>query len=197
MTETLTTAGPARWAFAYVAGEYKWSYFPWFPWLAYPLLGFAGHQCRVGFSPPSPLGGLKPTLLPSIAIACAVGAAMTWKFAVAVCHDLPRYYHHDLWFFLWVCAFLVAWIGLHRLGERWFGTAVPLLWLKALGRNVTYCYVIQWLLIGNIATQLFQSQTAVQWGLWVATIVTATTVLMWLLVFARHQFAAWWRVLPP
>ena len=64
-------------------------------------------------------------LAAGFAIACGAGAAMTGRFALAVCNDLPRYYHHDLWFFLWVCAFLVAWVGLHGLSERWLGRAAP------------------------------------------------------------------------
>jgi uncharacterized membrane protein len=191
MTRFLTTTGAARWGFAYVAGIYEWSYFPCFPWLAYPLLGFAWHQGRVGFSLFERSGGLEPTLqrlvAAGIAIACAVGTAMTCEFALTVCNDLPRYYHHDLWFFLWVCAFLVAWIGLHRLCERWFGTAGPLRWLKDLGRNVTLCYVIQWLLIGNVATALYKSETLLHWALWVVVILTATTLLTRLLVIARRK----------
>jgi hypothetical protein len=100
-------------------------------------------------------------------------------------------------FFLWVSEFLVVWIGLHRLCEEHFGAAAPLRWLKYLGRNVTLCYVIQWLLIGNIATTLYRSQTLASWGLWVVAIVTATTLLARLLVFAGREFVALWDALPP
>ena len=51
MTRILTTTDAARWAFACVAGDYAWSYFPWFPWLAYPLLGFAWHQGQAWIAP--------------------------------------------------------------------------------------------------------------------------------------------------
>ena len=57
MTRTLATTGTSRWVLAYVAGDSWWSYFPWFPWLAYPLLGFAWHgaaenaRCGTGVQP--------------------------------------------------------------------------------------------------------------------------------------------------
>ncbi len=65
-------------------------------------------------------------------------------------------------------------------------------WLKYLGRNVTLCYVIQWLLIGNIATALYKSETFLHWGLWVVVIVTTTTLLVRLLLFGRREFVSGW-----
>ena len=117
---------------------------------------------------------------------------MTREFAVAVCNDLPRYYHHDLRLFLWICGFLVVWIELSRLCETCFGAAAPLQWLKFLGRNVTLCYAIQWLLIGNIATALYKSETLVHWGLWVVAIATTTTLLARLSLFAHGEIAGRW-----
>ena len=197
-----------RWAFAYMAGNYDWSYFPWFPWLTYPLLGFAAHQGLCGATVSAAprrrdacttgvMAGCWRIVAVAVAIACAVGTAMTWEFAVAVCHDLPRYYHHDLRFFLWVCAFLVVWIGVHCLCERHFGRTAPVRWLKDLGRHVTLCYVIQWLLIGNIATELYRSETLLHWGLWVLVILTATTLLARLFIFARRELSPLWDAVVP
>ena len=166
-TTALTTASPARWAFAFVGGAYEWSYFPWFPWLAYPLLGFAWRQLQ----PRIPAGAQRWT-----AVACAAVAAATGSYAVAVSHDLPRYYHHDPRFFLWTCAFLAAWASLHQACAARCGNAAPVRWLTGIGRNVTACYVLQWLLIGNIATSLFRSESLLHWGLWVIAIVTATSL---------------------
>jgi hypothetical protein len=187
MTRILTTDGAARYGFAYVAGEYWWSYFPWFPWMAYPLIGFAWRVGQVANLPRMRQIGNLPhnnwrLVEAGIATACAVGTALTWRYGLAVSNDLSRYYHHDVSYFLWVCAFLFVWIGVHRLGECWFGETAPLRWLKELGRNVTLCYLIQWLLIGNIATALFQSESILHWGLWVVVIVTITTLLARLFV---------------
>ena len=190
MTRIFTTSGNARWVFAYVAGDYDWSYFPLFPWLAYPLLGFAWYHTPARLAAASDRGvaaGSWRRLAATIVILAAIRAAMTWEYAVAVCNDLPRYYHHDFEFFRWVCAFLVAWIGLHRLCEKWFGATTPLRWLKKLGRNVTLCYVIQWLLMGNIATTLYKSETLLHWSLWVVVMLTATTLLTRWIVSIRGK----------
>ena len=177
VTETLTTDKGSRWLLAFIAGYYDWSYFPWFPWLAYPLLGFAwcGWWQGIGLA----RNGLAVSrrAQAGTAIALAAVAGISWKYAVDICNNLPRYYHHDVWFFLWGCAFLAAWIVVHRLAEASFGSSLPLRWLKELGRNVTLCYAIQWLLIGNIATALYRRETLLQWGLWVMVVVTATTFL--------------------
>ena len=51
---------------------------------------------------------------------------------------------------------------------------------------MTLCYALQWLLIGNIATAVFQAETLLHWALWVVTIVTATTLLERLVIFVRR-----------
>ena len=179
VTTALTTTTAARWGLAYVGGAYAWSYFPWFPWFAYPLLGFASYGVHshsllvVGDS-----GATRGRRIAGLVmlIACAAVVTGAGNFALAVCHELPRYYHHDWRFFGWTCAFLVVWVGLHRAAEAWWGNASPLRWLKGLGRNVTVCYAVQWLIIGNLATALYKTQSLLHWGLWVVTVVTATSL---------------------
>jgi uncharacterized membrane protein len=192
VTSALTTKSPACWAMAYVGGNYWWSYFPWFPWLAYPLLGLAWHEAEARMRGASGDASLMHRWrLPAgaLLVACAVTTGATWRYAVAVCSDLPRYYHHDLRFLLWTVAFLAVWFCLHGLCEWWWGNTPPLLWLKALGRNVTLCYILQWLLIGNIATALYKSESLLHWGLWVVVMVTATSLLSSLLR-SRNPFRA-------
>ncbi len=180
VTTALTTTAGARWVLAYVGGAYEWSYFPWFPWLAYPLLGFASYGVRshillaVGDA-----GATRRWRIAGLVVLIASAAVVTGagSFAVAVSHELPRYYHHDLRFFGWTCAFLVVWVGLHRAAETWWGNTSPLRWLKGLGRNVTVCYVVQWLIIGNLATALYKTESLLHWGLWVVAVVTATSLV--------------------
>jgi hypothetical protein len=186
VTSALTTKSPTHWAMAYVGGNYWWSYFPWFPWLAYPLLGVAYYQAESRMRDNSSASGrMRRWRLPvgALVVACAVATSATWHYAVASCSELPRYYHHDPAFFTWTCAFLTVWFWLHRWCEQWWGKTPSLLWLKGLGRNVTLCYVLQWLLIGNIATALYKSESLLHWSLWVVVMLTATSLLSALL---RH-----------
>jgi surface polysaccharide O-acyltransferase-like enzyme len=53
-----------------------------------------------------------------------------------------------------------------------------LIWL---GRNITSFYVIQWLIIGNIATEIFQTQPINSFLPWFAGIFATTALLTWLL----------------
>jgi ascorbate-specific PTS system EIIC-type component UlaA len=185
VTTSLTTDSGARWVLAYVGGEYWWSYFPWFPWLAYPLLGFACYQVGSQTLPASRDGAVARRWRMAglgVLVAYAVGVAATAPFAVAMCYKLPRYYHHDVRFFGWTCAFLAVWVSLHRAGENWWGNTSALRWLKALGRNVTLCYVVQWLIIGNVATALYKTESLLHWALWVVAVVTVTSV-----VACRHR----------
>ena len=104
VTAALTTTAGARWILAYVGGAYEWSYFPWFPWLAYPLLGFAYYGVHLRI--PLEVGDSGATRAWKIAglallIVCAAVVTGTGSFAVAVCHELARYYHHDVRFFGW------------------------------------------------------------------------------------------------
>ena len=218
VAKALATESGLRWALAYVGGGYEWSYFPWFPWLAYPLLGFACRQLRCQL--PAALGESggpsvadgrhgqprSPDTLagdgatdgqecpadrgsdgcPSrrwriaawgILFMCFSGVAATGSYAVAVCHDLPRYYHHGIQFFGWICAFAVVWVGLHHACESRWGDRPAVRWLKGLGRNVTLCYVVQWLIIGNVATACYKTESFLHWSLWVVAVVTATSLI--------------------
>jgi len=53
--------------------------------------------------------------------------------------------------------------------------------LQWLGKNITLFYVIQWLLIGNIATAIYQTQSINRYIFWFAGIFSATVFLTRLL----------------
>jgi hypothetical protein len=204
MTAKLITMSGTPFALAYVAGNYFWSYFPWFPWMAYPLVGFAwrGMVEWAGLGSPTPWGRLpichaegrlatcptsgtgETSVAPAVstlwlwagAIACGVVAAATWRFGATVATDLPRYYHHGLGFFLWTCAFLAAWVAVHAAWQAKWGNSAVATWLEALGRNVTLCYVVQWLIVGNLATALYKGEPLPACGLAIVAVVSVTSL---------------------
>jgi hypothetical protein len=51
-------------------------------------------------------------------------------------------------------------------------------YINWLGRHVTSAYVFQWLLIGNIATAIYKSQTLPQTLLWYLIILALTSTLI-------------------
>lgn len=162
-----------KWPLAYIASRSSWSYFPIFPWLAYPLLGVAAFHLRTRLVVSRwhlalAWGMILPILL------------MTREFALTISHDLPRYYHHGGDLFLWNVAFLVLWALLHRaIASASVGVVWSVRGWAWLGQNVTACYVVQWLLIGNIATAIYKTESLLHAGLWFITLGVLTSVLVY------------------
>ncbi|TXT37522.1 MAG: Uncharacterized protein FD135_3515 [Comamonadaceae bacterium] len=153
-----------QWLAAFVGLPAPWSFFPLFPWLAYPLLGVAAFygRSRLHLSPP----WRKPLLA-----AVLLGLLLTGPFAVATSHQLSAYYHHDLRFFLWASLLALCWaLLLPRLGLPQRVTT----WLAWWGQHVTACYVLQWLLIGNLATAIYKTQSLGACLLWFVALVLLT-----------------------
>jgi len=166
-SEVLTTYIQSPWLTAYIASRASWSYFPLFPWLAYVLLGVTAFHVRERLS--LSRRGAVLTLATSVPILLATGG-----FAFEASNDLPAFYHHGIELFLWNVVFIAAWVLLHRALAS-FGAAMSgLAWL---GRHVTACYVIQWLLIGNIATAIYKTESLLHCALWLVTLVVVTIIL--------------------
>jgi len=90
------------------------------------------------------------------------------------------YYHHGILFFIWNVFF----IGIYALAlnelEKISGDQVPLRLLKWAGSNVTVVYIIQWIIIGNIATEIHQTQGFFQYLFWVFSVTAISLLLTWL-----------------
>jgi hypothetical protein len=181
--DVLTVQDARQWPYAYIAGDYWWSYFPLFPWLAYPFLGVSfrlwKEQTSVGGSPRQIGGRPWPTRLLSGALLALV-LTITLPRVIATCHDLPKYYHHGAWLFLWLCVFLLVWIRLFQLADRQIGRFWLFKWLNWMGRHVTVLYVLQWLIIGNIATAVYKTQSVARCILWAGLVLSAASFLAWI-----------------
>jgi len=190
--DALTAQDARKWVYACVAGEYWWSYFPLFPWLAYPLLGAS---VRLWKEQPihdntvwRTAGRSRSTNVVSWVLLGLV-LTLTVPRVIAITHDLPRYYHHDGWPFLWFCVFLLLWVRLFHLADRHLGRFWPARWLKWMGRHITVLYVLQWLIIGNTATAIYKTQGMAGCMAWGASVLGAANLLawMWLELSARRE----------
>ena len=188
--EALTVQDARRWLYAYVAGRYWWSYFPLFPWLAYPLLGVCVRLWKEQSAPDEPkqppgASSWKTRLLRWGPLGLAL--AITVPQAAAITHGLVEYYHHDGRFFLWLCVFLALWASAFGFVEQHWGNRWLLRWLKWMGLHVTLLYVLHWLIIGNTATAIYKTQSLASCGLWTVLVLVATNVLAyaWVAVFGR------------
>ncbi|MEI7724478.1 MAG: heparan-alpha-glucosaminide N-acetyltransferase domain-containing protein [Bacteroidota bacterium] len=164
----------SKYAIAFFGGTLEWSYFPVFPWIAYVLTGYAFHLF------------LKQTLWASkidiqqhfvYFIPLWIGVLVTLPYAATITHNLDGpygYYHHGILFFGWVLLFMISYLALVKLVEISYGDQRMVRIIKWIGRQVTSLYVIQWLIIGNLATWLYQSQDLFQLVAWFVGITLAT-----------------------
>jgi uncharacterized membrane protein len=156
-------------------GDQWWSYFPLFPWLAYPLLGVVLGTSRTIFDAITSLNSRIQIIL--LLVLCSV-LPFTAPFAVQSITELPLYYHHGVLLLLWILGFLAIWLFVFSKLEATWGNSRISRYLKWLGKNVTAAYVFQWLIIGNLATELYRSQSLAQVLVWFVTILFATSLLV-------------------
>ena len=139
---------------AFFYGSVRWSYFPLFPWVAYPLCGLFFYE----FSSRMELAFLQDVKAwVIILISGIIFLAISLPYALKISATLPAYYHHGLLFFLWTIAFIGLYVFLvNEINKRMSGQ-VMIRYLKWLGKNVTLLYVMQWILIGNMATNIYKT----------------------------------------
>ena len=162
--------------YPFIGGNWSWSYFPLFPWLIYPLAGFAIYHFEQDiFSFIKSNKIVTATLLVVITILVAVFAKQGFETTV----NLPAYYHHTFWFSLWVFGVVILWSLLLRLLVKKYPQIWPVNGLMWLGKNITVFYIFQWLIIGNIATAIYQTQTLKSFPFWFAGIFGITVLITW------------------
>ena len=166
----------------------EWSYFPLFPWFAYILLGFSLKL----FNDKIPLCSKFTSghcLVFSIPL--LIFSVFTIKYAFAITHNLhgeDGYYHHDILFFGWMIIFISAYIMLVFLIEEYFGKQPIARFLKWTGKNVTTIYIIQWIIIGNIAAEIFQTQNLFEILLWFIGITIISCLLTFSFIKIKNNY---------
>jgi uncharacterized membrane protein len=165
---------------AFIYGSTEWSYFPLFPWLAYPLSGVVLYQLQQKFD-------FKFFYLPKTKLLFGsvflLFLIFTIKYAIDVSSNLQLYYHHGLLFFIWVILFCLFYaLLIHELNIH-IGESIVFKYLKWLGKHVTLTYVIQWIIIGNIATEIYKTvSNPVYLAAWFLGIVFVTNGLTYLVI---------------
>ncbi len=138
----------------FIYGNAQWSYFPMFPWLAYPLAGFILYQLQ-------PKLNIQLLINNNLVIPLIVGVFIffffTFNYAINIASDLPKYYHHDLLFVCWLLIFTLGYgLVMFKINEKFKETN----FCKAtnwIGQNVTIIYIVQWIIIGNKTTEIYQT----------------------------------------
>lgn len=168
----------------FIAGAYSWSYFPLFPWLAYPLAGFifAQYQEKIKrfFT--------KQKVVSIILIAIiAMLVLLFYKQGINTTINLPAYYHHSFGYAYWALGLTLVWMLLLQFFLKLFPGTMGGNFFCWIGQNITLFYVIQWLIIGNIATAIYQTQSIEQFWYWFAVVFTISVVLTFFIEKSRFN----------
>jgi len=169
---------------AFFKGNAHWSYFPVFPWVAYPVAGYVFHILEEKYEVYN--FSRKGLIYIASSLLFVVVATFSWGFSITA--DFYDYHHHSLVYFIWVLMLVCCWVILIRLMVQNKEQKSLPRYLQWVGRHLTNFYVFQWLLIGNIGTAIYKTQTAPAIMVWFAAIVATTS----LLVYAWRRIKAAW-----
>ncbi|MBI5471253.1 MAG: DUF1624 domain-containing protein [Ignavibacteriae bacterium] len=164
-----------RYVAAFIWSEDWWSYFPLVPWLSYSLFGVAFAKATAVHSRFSAMDQKVRILLIFTIVSLLIA---TSSFAINTITNLPLYYHHGILLMLWISGFLFVWLMTVIWLNRLFDASAVGKYLQWLGRNVTSAYVIQWLIIGNMATILYRTQALGQAALWFVSVILSMSLLI-------------------
>lgn len=172
--------GNEAYVLAFVWGNYEWSYFPLFPWMAYVLLGYA---LRLFVNLTSWAKQANLMKFTYILIPFLLFSIFTLPWASSITSNLKGesgYYHHGILFFMWTAIFMISYVPAMMLVEKNIPEQSLSRIIKWMGKRVTVLYVIQWLIIGNVATWLYQSQNLLQAAAWFLAVSLVSCGLAWI-----------------
>jgi uncharacterized membrane protein len=162
----------------FIGGAYSWSYFPLFPWLAYPLFGYFFFYAETGIQQLIS----KNKILTISAVVTVVAVIFYFsRMGFSTTINLSAYYHHTLKYGIWALGLLIIWTGIFYLIVTQFQVSPIEKFLAWMGKNITLIYVVQWLIIGNLATAIYQTQPLSRFPLWFGGILLVTLAISWLL----------------
>jgi len=166
---------------AFLWGKQFWSYFPIFPWIAYPILGYAFSLFENNYLQMKK----NKEWIGFVTVISGICLVLSSPYALKITYSMNLFYHHDLLFFIWTSLFLITWCSLIFLLTRIWGENILFKYFNWLGKNVTSFYVFQWLIIGNLATLFYKN----------LTIFETFPLLVTIMFFSNWLVLIWKRIL--
>lgn len=163
----------SKYVLSFIYGCSEWSYFPLFPWLFYPLLGFSFklfYEKKQAFIS-------NQILITVVVLFFTAYLFITFRSSFREVIELGDYYHHGISLALWNTAFIVIWSFILNKVESYFGKNLVFVYIKWIGKNVTPVYVFQWLIIGNFAVIFYDSQNELQFFVWLIGVLLTSSLL--------------------
>lgn len=174
----------ATYLMSFVHSDASWSYFPLIPWAIYPLAGFA--FARLQLKQTRFLTGERDAWI--LLIAGSLISALFFDTGWDAATNLTKWYHHGPEVVLWNMVFVATLSVAAMLFVKAYEGSRTVSFLSWSGRNVTAFYVIQWLMIGNMATLIYQTQYLLQLLMWFVVVSMTSAVLVWLWNWTKQQF---------
>ncbi len=162
-----------RYVQAYFWGYFSWSYFPFFPWFSYVLMGYVFYLIYERFSR---FFTNKFQVIAGLILLVLIVSTFAYGFRVATL--LEVYYHHSALFVAWTAAFLLLWTLALSALNKLAGKTAAMKYLRWAGKNVTTFYVVQWLIIGNVATAIYRTEAGWTLPLWCIGVVGVSSMLI-------------------
>jgi len=163
-----------RYLFSFIIGGTSWSYFPLVPWFSYPLAGFGLKLLNDKYNLFEKVNKKTTWLILLIFLLILI---FTFNFGFKNSTILMNYYHHNLLFYAWTLIFIVLWSYTWFYFNNKFEENKVFRLLQFSGRNVTKMYVIQWLIIGNIGTEIYKSISLTAYAAWFFVVLLITVLL--------------------
>lgn len=187
-----------QYVLSFFYGCSKWSYFPLFPWLAYPLSGIAFYHIQkqyglndinksisVIFKKPEAQRFFKQMM----GVVFFLFLLLTGRYAISVASNLPLYYHHEFVFTVWTLLFLTLYAFNMNEINQLIGKFILLKYIKWLGKNVTIIYILQWILIGNTATAIYKTVTSPLYlVMYFFAVLLIASGMSYLLIWLKERF---------
>lgn len=174
ITSWLDQINQDNYLLAMIGTHAEWSYFPIFPWLAYPLFGYSAFGLFKKFSVQKLSTSIKVIILLALMILGSLGFFYNWNDLI----NLTEFYHHGINVSIWGVSFTLALAILvsllPQLNKGGFSA-----WIQFAGKKLTRFYVVQWLIIGNLATFFYQKLDL--WAYFVGFLVVSalTTIIVY------------------
>ena len=163
---------------AVITGPRAWSYFPLFPWLAYVLTGMGFRMITTRSERIRDFTDDSRILFIVIPLALVLILTLPWASSVTShLYEKGGYYHHGIRFYGWATGFMIIYLLVVRQVEQSSRDHAFTRLLEWTGKHVTVVYVIQWLLIGNLATYFYQTLGLLGCMFWFAAIAVATGLI--------------------
>lgn len=169
-----------KYVWAYFYSDVWWSYFPLIPWVAYVIVGYVFKLLESKLDIKSKRKTFRLLIVSFIYVSLIIYSGLD------VSSNLHEYYHHDAFYFFFITVFMVFWLISSNQITKNFNNNITK-YIEWLGNNVTTTYIFQWLIIGNISTIIYKTQTWWELIFWFIGILGIVTLLVYGWIKIKNQ----------